>query len=255
MSQPPQWALLAWVLAQVPPQAISLAAQQMPAEQRPAHGEPHAPQLFRSDVRSTQAPPQFVWPAGQHLPAEHFAPAQSPSSQQSELAMQPAPHFLKPASHWKPQVPSPPLTWHLAEPFVTPGQAAQLLPQELTLVSERQRPPQSCVPAGQTPMHDWPSGMHTLAHGFWVGGQLEPHFVPSQVAVPPWGAAHAEHDVPQLAGERSSAQVPLQAWRPMAHVNPQRWLLLQVTVPFATAGQSAATQQPVLGMHSAPHFW
>jgi hypothetical protein len=248
--QVPQWALLVAVLAQVPPQEISAAPQQMPAEQRPAQGVPQAPQLLRSDVRSTHAPPQFVWPAGQHLPDEHFAPGQSPSSQHSELAMQPAPHLLKPRSHWNPQAPAE----QVGVPLVTPGQGAQLAPHEFTLVSERQRPPQGCVPVPHTPMHASPSGMQTLAQGFFPGGQLEPHFVPSQVAVPPWGAAQAEQEVPQLAGDVSGTQAPLQAWWLAAQVKPHRWLLLQVVVPFATAAQSAAAQQPVLGTQMAPHF-
>jgi hypothetical protein len=140
-------------------------------------------------------------------------------------------------------------------PLVTPGQGVQLGPHEFTLVSERHRPPHAWVPGAHTPMQASPSGMQTFAQGFLPGGQLEPHFVPSQVAVPPWGAAQAEHEVPQVAGETSGAQVPLQAWWLAAHVNPQRWLLLQVAVPFATAGQSAAAQQPVLGMQRPPHFW
>jgi hypothetical protein len=125
-----------------------LGPQQRPREQRPAHGVPQAPQLLASDVRSTHAPPQLVCVAGQHLPDEHFDPAQSPSSQQSELGMQPAPQRLKPGSHWIPQAP-----WaQVGAPPSTVGQAAQLAPHEFTLVSERQRPLQSCVPAGHTPL-------------------------------------------------------------------------------------------------------
>jgi hypothetical protein len=184
----------------------------MLAEQRPAHGVPHAPQLLRSEESSTHAPPQFVWPAGQHLPVEHFAPGQSASAQQSELAMQPAPHLLKPASHWKPQVPVPPATVQVGAPSVTAGHAVQLAPHEFTLVSERHRPPQSCVPAAQTPMHACPSGMQTLAQSFLPVGQLAPHVVPLHVAAPPVGGEHAVQEVPQLAVEVSLAHMPLQAW-------------------------------------------
>lgn len=108
--QPPQWAPLVIGLTHAPPHAISVAAQQTPAEQRPAQGVPQVPQLLRSLAKSTHAPPQFVWPAGQHLPVEHFAPGQSPSSQHSELAMQPPPQALKPGAHWMPHVPTPPAT-------------------------------------------------------------------------------------------------------------------------------------------------
>jgi hypothetical protein len=38
-------------------------------------------------------------------------------------------------------------------------------------------------------------------------GQLPPHDVPSQVAVPPVGTAHGVHDVPQVATSVLLAQV------------------------------------------------
>jgi hypothetical protein len=88
-----------FVFLQTPPQACWLGPQQMPREQRPPQGVPHAPQLLASEVRSTHAPPQFVWFAAQHLPDEHLAPGHSPSSQQSELGMQPTPQRLKPGLH------------------------------------------------------------------------------------------------------------------------------------------------------------
>lgn len=227
-----------------------MGPQQTPREQRPAQGVPHAPQLLASDVTSTHAPPQFVWVAGQHFPDEHFDPAQSPSSQQSELAMQPAPQRLKPGSHWIPHAPCE----HVGVPPSTEGQAAQLEPHELTLVFERQRPLQSCVPTGHTPMQDCPSGMQAFAHTFLPSGHFGPQVVPLHVASPPVGAAHAVHEVPQLAGEVFEAHMPLQAWWPAAHVKPQRWLALQTAAPFATAGQSSFVQQLVLGMHCVPHF-
>jgi hypothetical protein len=64
--------------------------------------------------------------------------------------------------------------------------------------------------------------MQTLAHSFCPEGQLAPQVWPSQVAAPPWGGAHAVHDVPHDAGEWSSAQAPLQAWKPAAQVKPHR---------------------------------
>jgi hypothetical protein len=93
----------------------------------------------------------------------------------------------------------------------TAGQGVQLAPHELTLVSERQRPLQLWEPLGQFPMHAWPSGMQALAHGFLPAPQLAPHAVPSQVAVPPAGAAHAVHDEPQLAVDVFETHMPLQA--------------------------------------------
>jgi hypothetical protein len=53
--------------------------------------------------------------------------------------------------------------------------------------------------------------MQALAHGFLPAPQLAPHAVPSQVAVPPAGAAHAVHDEPQLAVDVFETHMPLQA--------------------------------------------
>jgi hypothetical protein len=49
-----------------------------------------------------------------------------------------------------------------------------------------------------------------------------------------------------------SAHLPLQTWKPCAQVKPQRWFELHDGVPFATAGQSASTQQLAEAMHVAP---
>jgi hypothetical protein len=95
--------------------------------------------------------------------------------------------------------------------LATAGQAVQLAPHEFTLVSAEHRPPQSCVPVGHVPMHAAPVSMQTLAQRFWPVGQLAPHIVPSQVAVPPCGGAHAEHDVPHDAVAMLLAQPALQA--------------------------------------------
>jgi hypothetical protein len=45
-------------------------------------------------------------------------------------------------------------------------------------------------------MHDALLAMHTPAHSFIPDGQVPPHMVPSQVAVPPVGIGQALHDVP-----------------------------------------------------------
>ena len=155
---------------------------------------------------------------------------------------------LKPESHVKPQAPLA----QVAVALVTAGQAAQREPQEFTLVFERQRPLQSCVPMGQMPMQAAPFGMQTLAQTFWPVGQLAPQVVPSQVAVPPCGVEQAEQDVPHDAGEVSPEQPPLQAWKPEAHEKPHKWLALQVATPWVTSGHSAAGQQLVAAMHVVP---
>jgi hypothetical protein len=47
--------------------------------------------------------------------------------------------------------------------------------------------------------------------------QRMPHDVPSHVAVPPLGVAHARHDVPHVIGLKLSTQLPEQSWVPAGH--------------------------------------
>jgi hypothetical protein len=185
-----------------------LAPQQMPVEQRPAQTLPQPPQLFALVDGSTHAPLQLSWLVGQHFPLMHAPPAQSASAQHRELAMHAPLHGLNPGSHWEPQAPFAQVGMALAPA----GQGTQLVPHEFTLVFERQRPPQSCVPAAQLPMHEAPSSMQALAQSFWPAGQLAPHLVPSQEAAPPCGGEQAEQDDPHEAVAVSLAQPPLQAW-------------------------------------------
>jgi hypothetical protein len=65
-------------------------------------------------------------------------------------------------------------------------------------------------------------GMHSLAHSFCPAGQLAPHRCPSQVAVPPRGVEHDEHESPHDAGEALLTQAPPQRWYAAAQVIPQR---------------------------------
>lgn len=217
----------------------------MPIEQWPAQVFPQPPQWFGLLDVSTHVPPQLTCPVGQHLPAMQAPPAQSASVQHRELAMQAPLQSLKPELHVKPHAP----LVQVAVASVTAGQAAQLAPQEFTLVFERQRPLQSCVPMGQAPMQAVPFAMQTLAQSFSPVGQLAPQVVPSHVAVPPCGVEQAEQEVPHDAGESSAEQPPLQAWKPAPHEKPHSWLALQVAVPWVTAGHSAAVQQLAAAMH------
>jgi hypothetical protein len=141
---------------------------------------------------------------------------------------------------------------HVEVALATAGQAAQLPPHELTLVFDAHNPEQSWVPMGQEPMQEAALSMQTFAHSFCPMGHVAPQLVPSQVAVPPCGARHAEQEEPHDAGEVSRAQPPLHAWNPVPHEKPQRWLSLQVAVPFVIIGQSAGVQQPDDGMQIAP---
>jgi hypothetical protein len=169
---------------------------------------PQPPQWLAFVAGSTQAPPQLSWPAEQHRPAMQEPPGQSASAQQRELATHAPLHSLKPGLHWKPHAPPAQVEVALA----TAGQAVQLVPHEFTLESEEQRPPQSCVPVAHVPMHAAAASMQTLAQSFWLVGQRAPHIVPSHVAEPPCGGAHAEHDVPHEAVDALRAQLPLQTW-------------------------------------------
>jgi hypothetical protein len=220
----------------------------MPIEQWPAQAFPHPPQWFGLLVVSTHAPPQLTCPVGQHLPAMQAPPGQSTSVQHRELAMQAPLQSLKPALHVKPQAPLA----QVAVAFVTAGQAAQLTPQEFTLVFDRQRPLQSCVSMGHMPIQAVPFAMQTLAQSFSPVGQLALQVVPLHVAVPPCGAEQAEQELPHDAGELSSEQPPLQAWKPAPHEKSQRWLALQVSVPWVTAGHSVAVQQLAAAMQVVP---
>jgi len=64
---------------------------------------------------------------------------------------------------------------------------------------------------------------------------VNPHAVPSQVAVPLAGAVQAVHDdVPQLATPALDTQVDPHRWKPLLHAKPQA-VPLHVAVAFAGA--------------------
>jgi hypothetical protein len=103
---------------------------------------------------------------------------------------------------------------HEAVALVGAVQAVHEAPHELTLVFERHRPLQACVPAGQsTPLQAWVLATQAPAQRRVFAGQAAPQLVPSHVAVPPVGAVHAVHEeAPQVAGEVL-----------LTHAAPQRW--------------------------------
>jgi len=93
------------------------------------------------------------------------------------------------------------------------GQAKHCVPHEPVSVSDRQMPLQLCVPLGHDPLQAMVLAMQAPLQILLPVGHAGLHASPSQVTVPPVGAAQAEHDVlslgPQVAGALLSTQAPL----------------------------------------------
>jgi hypothetical protein len=87
--------------------------------------------------------------------------------------------------------------------------------------------------------------MQAPAHSFIPDGQVPPHDVPSQVAVPPVGTLHAVQDDPhEVTAVLRTHDVP-HAWYPVAQVNPHD-VPSHVAVPLAGA---------VHGVHDVPQLF
>ena len=88
--------------------------------------------------------------------------------------------------------------------------------------------------------------------------QVNPHAVPSQVAVPLVGAVHAVHDVvPQLLVLVLATHVDPHRWKPLLQVNPH-WVPSQVAVALAGAVHGVVQLVPqvaglLFGWHELPH--
>jgi hypothetical protein len=118
------------------------------------------------------------------------------------------PHRCAPGLHVEPQL----VPLHVAVALTGVGHGVQdVEPHDVTLLFNWQIPEQSCAPVEQTPMQDCVLGMHVPAHGLEPLGHAPPHEVPSHVAVPPAGTAHAVHDAPQLDTLVFDRHAPLQA--------------------------------------------
>ena len=109
-----------------------------------------------------------------------------------------------------PQVPSVLQTAFMA--LGGTGQGLHWVPHELTLELSAHRPLQSCVPVGQTPLHDMLEGMQAPTHSFWLVGHMPPQLVPSQVAVPPTGAVQGVQDMLQVSALLLLTQATPQMW-------------------------------------------
>jgi hypothetical protein len=112
----------------------------------------------------------------------------------SPLLTHASPHRWYPALHLRSQV-SP---LQLATPLGDVGQGMQAVPHALKLLASTQSPPpHGFVLGGHVPSHGAPSGTHLSRHSFDPIGQKAPHFVPSQVAVPPATGGQGEQPRPQ----------------------------------------------------------
>jgi hypothetical protein len=90
------------------------------------------------------------------------------------------------------------------------GHATHEPPQAVFSVASTHRPLHAFLPAGQDPSQGSSGPMHELVAGqiFVPAGQLTPHLMPSQVAVPPLIDGHGSHARPQFATTLLSTQAP-----------------------------------------------
>jgi len=150
---------------------------------------------------------------------------------------------------------------HVAAPLLTGAEhAEQLVPQVATAVLAAQMPLQLCVPVGHVLLQARLVAMQAPLQSCMPLGQLAPQLRPSQVADPPWGTAHAVHDVvPQLATSVLLTQAPVPDghwWWPVAHMIPHvpPW---QTAVPLGSPGQAVQLDPhavaSVLAAHLLPH--
>ena len=155
--------------------------------------------------------------------------------------------------HWIPQLP---VELQVAVALAGAVHGLQSVPQELGLVFDRHWPLQLWLPLGQTPPQAAPVGMQSLPHNLYPFGQAGTQLPLVQLALPPVGTEQTVHDEPQNEIELSSAQTFPQRWKPVLQEMPQVWPALQVAVPLAGLGHSAAAQQvPVAVEMQAPLHW
>jgi hypothetical protein len=223
-------------------------------------GSQDAPQCSMA-APSTHTPPH-AWKrvvhaswharAGEQVAIPFGGVPQSCEVQQPPSGAQvPSGHDLYPAPQLAPHAwPS-----HVAVPLAGVGQPVQALgPQLLRLVSDAQRPLQPCVPVGQTALQGLASGTHAPAQSFWSLGQAPPQVVPSHVAMPPTGGAHAVQELPQVCTDVSTTQAAPQRWWPAAQSNPHVTPSQVVRAPSGGSGQGGPQLVPhVAGSVSSTH--
>jgi hypothetical protein len=157
-------------------------------------------------ARSHVPPVQIRWPLGSFGQATQPAPQAVASSSEAQRSLQ----------RWYPEPQLKPHAVPSHDALVAPTGRGQVahddVPHEFTLSFAAQTPAQLCVPGEHMPAQAIAMSMQPPLQSFLPGGQLPPHDPPVQVALPPAGAAHAVHELPQVAGLVSSTQRPSQRW-------------------------------------------
>jgi hypothetical protein len=154
-TQPPPHAVRPW---------LQVSAQRLPVQATVpfatgAHTAPHWPQLFASEVTSTQVFWQFVWPGPQTtvqtLPAQEVpAPQALPQAPQFAASVSKRTHALPQGEKGVVQVIPHLLALHTAPPFDGTGQALPQAPQLPALdVVSTQAASQDVVPVGHRSRH------------------------------------------------------------------------------------------------------
>jgi hypothetical protein len=114
--------------------------------------------------------------------------------------------------------------------------AAQSLSLEQPQAPEMHARPLA-LPAQSGAVQHWLVGMQAAPHTLKPALQVKPQLMPSQVAAPSVGAAHAVHEVPQLAGALFETQALLHLWKPEMQLKPQ-WVPSQLAVLLAGVGHA-----------------
>ena len=181
-------------------------ARALPGAGHRVQAAPHA----SASVLDRQAPLHRCEPSLQRIPqaplVQIAVPFAVPGQGEQELPQDMAllsgrhslPHLWKPLRHLKPQAPAS----QVASAFIGVGQGWHELPQLLTAVLGWQKPLQSCVPDGQVPSQDAPTGRHLrlVLHKAVPCGQVGWHMPLVQVTPPPSAGAQGVHDCPHDSG-------------------------------------------------------
>jgi hypothetical protein len=167
---------------------------------------PHPPQLAGSIFKSTHLPLHTVSPAGQaaaqEVPSQVTLPPLGDTQGVQELPQLSADESLLqvPAQSWLPLGQASGTQAPALQVALTPL-IAQTLPHALQLAGSVCKSTQ------------------VLPHNARPAGQAVAHEVPSQATLPPLGAIHGVHKLPQLSADILLLQVPAQSWLPMGQAS------------------------------------
>jgi hypothetical protein len=221
---------------------------------RTGHALPQVPQLFGSDLTSTQLPLQLVEPGGHCVTHAPFAQAWPPthafphvpqfcgsvSMFTQELPPFAGEHAVRPVAHVTPQAPLAHAGAPVPDPDTGAAHTIEQLPQWLGSELSWKQP---------------------LAHlsGKLGASQVKPQLPCEQTAVPFAGAVHWAPQPPQFArSEDASTHALPHAVKPVAQPMPQP-VASQVATPFAGTGQTAPQAPQLSGSllsltHALPHL-